>query len=156
MRAAAARLGMSEHEAALKRLRTLLVAQNALTIAIEEATEAVLRAAEVEGTMAMVESQRTPFGEPMMSGMRPKAGLPRAAEQTLAQGSSAGSVHDRTTRAMMRRLGSSDIERYISEKWRTAATAADRERVRAMIDSSADSGALDVEGAERLRILTAA
>lgn len=51
------------------------------------------------------------------------------------------------------RISSDDIERHLREKWERATTEDDRECVRAMITSTADSGVLDPEAEQRLRAM---
>ena len=51
------------------------------------------------------------------------------------------------------RISSTDIERHLREKWEGAQTEDDRECVRAMITSTADSGVLDPEAEARLRAM---
>lgn len=51
------------------------------------------------------------------------------------------------------RISSDDIERHLREKWERARTEDDRECVRAMISSTADSGVLDPAAEERLRAM---
>lgn len=51
------------------------------------------------------------------------------------------------------RISSADIERHLREKWERATTTDDRECVRAMIVSTADSGVLDEDAEQRLRAL---
>lgn len=150
---------MSDYANALARLRTLLAAHNAVTRAVEEATEHVLREASKEAqarhvgvahvmneTVCMPDMDTLPRAT-TESGFHPRRSLLDAAQAIVE-------AHDGRTKSVTRKVGSVDIEQYIVGAWRRAETDGARARVREMVENATRSGALDPDAVERMSALT--